>query len=95
MTQSDNDALWREFPKTAIEFEKRFATKEDCRAYWIEARRGGQPACACRKSRRVWPERGGALFECADCGHQSSLSPGTLLQGTRKPFKTGFPELRG
>jgi hypothetical protein len=27
------DDLWRDFPKTATEFEARFATEEDCRAY--------------------------------------------------------------
>jgi transposase-like protein/Zn ribbon nucleic-acid-binding protein len=90
MADTRNEDLWRDFPKTAIEFEKRFATEADCRAYWIEARWGGTPCCARCKSTRVWPERGGALFECADCGHQTSLTSGTLLQGTRKPFKTWF-----
>lgn len=37
MTQHSRDDLWRDFPKTATEFEARFATEEDCRAYWIEA----------------------------------------------------------
>jgi hypothetical protein len=32
------DDLWRDFPKTAIEFERRFVTEEAYRAYWIEAR---------------------------------------------------------
>ena len=90
MADADTDALWRNFPKTAPEFEARFATEEDCRAYWIEARWGGKPACAACNSERVWPERGGTLFECATCGHQTSLTSGTLLQGTRKPFKTWF-----
>ena len=90
MADADTDALWRNFPKTAPEFEARFATEEDCRAYWIEARWGGKPACAACSSERVWPERGGTLFECAACGHQTSLTSGTLLQGTRKPFKTWF-----
>ena len=90
MTHPVNDDLWRNFPKTAVEFEKRFATEADCRAYWIEARWGGTPACACCKSRRLWSTRGGAMFECADCRHQTSLTSGTVLQGTRKPFKTWF-----
>ncbi len=46
MTRETHDSLWRDFPKTAGEFEARFATEEDCRAYWIEARWGGKPACA-------------------------------------------------
>ena len=90
MTQRTQDDLWRDFPKTATEFEARFATEEDCRAYWIEARWGGKPACARCSSTRVWTERDGLLFECADCGHQTSLTSGTLLEKTRKPLKMWF-----
>ena len=86
----DSDDLWRTFPKTAPEFERRFATEEDCRAYWIEARWGGKPACARCGSRRVYSERGGTLFECGDCDHQTSLTSGTLLEKTRKPLKMWF-----
>ncbi len=46
MTQAMPDDLWRDFPKTATGFEARFATEEDCRAYWIAARWGGEPSCA-------------------------------------------------
>ena len=46
MTQVMPDDLWRDFPKTATEFEARFATEEDCRVYWIEARWGGEPSCS-------------------------------------------------
>ncbi len=85
-----SENLWRDFPKTAIEFEERFASEEDCRAYWIEARWGGRPACARCDSTRVWHERGGTLFECAECGHQTSLTSGTVLEKTRKPLKMWF-----
>ena len=37
MSEHRND-LWRDFPKTAIEFDERFQTEEHCRAYWMEAR---------------------------------------------------------
>ena len=90
MTDQNRDDLWRDFPKTALEFEKKFATEEDCRAYWIEARWGGKPTCAACQSTRLWTERDGFLFECADCGHQTSLTSGTLLEKTRKPFKMWF-----
>jgi transposase-like protein len=84
------DDLWRDFPRTATEFEARFATEEDCRAYWIKARWGGEPACARCESKRVWTIRDGTTFECADCGHQTSLTSGTVLEKTRKPFKMWF-----
>jgi transposase-like protein len=90
MTQHSQDDLWRDFPRTATEFEKRFATEEDCRAYWIEARWGGKPACARCGSTRVWTIRSGTTFECADCDHQTSLTAGTLLEKTRKPLKMWF-----
>ena len=86
----DNDDLWRAFPKTAIEFERRFSSEDACIAYWIHARWGAEPACARCASTRVWVERDGRLFECATCGHQTSLTSGTVLEGTRKPFKVWF-----
>lgn len=90
MTRSMPDDLWRDFPKTATEFEVRFATEEDCRAYWIAARWGGEPSCVKCASKRVWTIREGTTFECADCGHQTSLTSGTVLEKTRKPFKMWF-----
>jgi transposase-like protein/Zn ribbon nucleic-acid-binding protein len=90
MTQAMPDDLWRDFPKTATEFEARFATEQDCRAYWIAARWGGEPACARCSSTRVWTIRDGTTFECAECGHQTSLTSGTLLEKTRKPLKMWF-----
>jgi hypothetical protein len=38
----------------------------------------------------VWCERGGTLCECAGCGHQTSLTSGTLFHGTRKPLRLWF-----
>jgi len=90
MSDEHKDDLWRDFPKTAVAFEKRFATEDDCRAYWIEARWGGKPACATCQSTRVWVVHEGRHFECADCGHQTSLTSGTPLEKTRKPLKMWF-----
>ena len=90
MTQAMPNDLWRDFPKTATEFEAQFASEEDCRAYWIKARWGGEPACAECESTRLWPIRKGAWLECADCRHQTSLTSGTLLDRTRKPLKVWF-----
>ena len=84
------DDLWRDFPKTATEFEERFATEDDCRAYWVEARWGGEPACARCGCKRVWTIRDGTTFECAECDHQTSLTSGTVLEKTRKPLKMWF-----
>ena len=95
MTQAMPDDLWRDFPKTATAFEARFATEEDCRAYWIAARWGGKPSCARCNSTRVWTIREGTTFECADCGHQTSLTSGTLLEKTQCTKSLRDSPLRG
>jgi hypothetical protein len=41
-------------------------------------------------SERVWRLARRRLLECADCRHQTSVTSGTVLQGTRKPLKTWF-----
>jgi transposase-like protein len=90
MSDEHADDLWRDFPKTATAFEKTFATEEDCRRYWIKARWNDKPACARCQCTRVWIVHQGRHFECADCGHQTSLTAGTPLEKTRKPLKTWF-----
>lgn len=90
MSESHREALWRGFPKTLTEFEERFASEEACRKYLAECRWNGQPVCNRCTGARLWRTRDGALYECADCGHQTSLTSGTLFHGTRKPLKIWF-----
>ncbi len=90
MTENHTEALWRDFPGTLSEFEVRFATEEACRDYLAACRWNGKPHCARCDSNRVWPERSGTLYECAECGHQTSLTSGTLFHGTRKPLRLWF-----
>jgi transposase-like protein len=87
MANEHHDALWRDFPKTLPEFEIRFPHEEACRVYWMELRWNGRPCCALCESARVWRLSGRSRIECADCGHQTSITSGTLLHGTRKPLK--------
>ena len=84
MSCEHHDALWRGFPKTLPEFEMRFPDEESCRVYWMELRWNGRPSCALCNSERVWRLAGRSRFECADCSHQTSITSGTLLHGTRK-----------
>lgn len=85
-----HDALWRDFPKTLPEFERRFPDEDACRDYWAALRWNGTLRCARCQSTRVWRRKSRALFECGDCGHQTSLTSGTLLEGTRKPLRLWF-----
>jgi transposase-like protein len=87
MDTSHHGALWREFPRTLPEFEKRFPDEASARDYFALLRWNGCPCCARCKSTRVREIRTRARYECADCGHQTSLTSGTVLEGTRKPIK--------
>ena len=67
MTDSHLEAMWKDFPKTAMEFEERFSTEQACRDYWIEARWKGQVCCARCQCQKVWPLKSG-FYECSECG---------------------------
>lgn len=78
-----------DFPKTMPEFEARFATEEQCRDF-LEKLRWPEgficPACGRRDGCRLQSRD---LFECS-CGHQTSLTAGTVFHGTRKPLRLWF-----
>jgi transposase-like protein len=83
------DELWRDFPSTLAEFEERFPDEAACREYLVELRWGGRPRCGRCSCDRTWELENGR-FECRACGHQTSVTAGTLLHGTRKPLRMWF-----
>ncbi len=90
MSDTHHDALWKSFPKTLPELNQRFPDEASCRDYLLQVRWGGQPICprcGCKKTRVI---RAGKRFECADCGHPTRITAGTLMNGTRKPLSLWF-----
>jgi len=78
-----------DYPRTLSELEKRFRTEKACLSYlsglrWPEGFRC--PRCRGSKS---WASARG-LLTCAACGHQASVTAGTIFQDTRKPLTTWF-----
>ena len=72
-----------------MELEGAFSTEAACRDYlarlrWPEGFRC--PHCGGSKS---WPVRG-VLFQCAECGRQTSVTAGTIFQDTRTPLPVWF-----
>lgn len=77
------------YPRDIGEFETMFATEEECRRYLFDLRwpKGFRcPRCGGAKS---WPV-GSSLLECAACGHQSSLTAGTIFHRHHQPLKVWF-----
>lgn len=78
-----------DYPRNLTEFGARFGTEEACREYvfrlrWPDGFRC--PRCGCGKS---WAVRE-VLLQCAGCGHQTSVTAGTIFQDTRTPLCLWF-----
>jgi transposase-like protein len=82
-------SLWKDFPKTLSEFERKFSTESACRAYLVAVRWGGKPRCGRCDHKRVYG-LSRDLWECAACGYQTSVTAGTPLEGTRKDLRLWF-----
>lgn len=80
----------RDFPRNLIEFEERFATEAACIAYVRAKKWPDGYRCSNCGGRDSWPVRGGRLEECRACGHQESVTAGTLFHLTHKPLRLWF-----
>jgi ribosomal protein L37AE/L43A/transposase-like protein len=79
-----------DYPSTLLEFEKRFATDDRCRAYLAAVRWPEGFRCPRCRSHRAWPRRAGGLFECAECRYKASATAGTIFDRTRLPLTVWF-----
>jgi len=78
-----------DYPRTLQEFDEWFPSEEACAEYlrrlrWPEGFRC--PGCGKGKA---WLTARGQLF-CASCRRQTSVTAGTVFEGTRKPLRLWF-----
>lgn len=78
-----------DYPRTLAELEARFSTEEACRDYLGVLRWPNGFRCLRCAESKAWPVRT-LLYECAACGHQASVTAGTIFEGTRKPLVLWF-----
>lgn len=75
---------------TLTEFLSRYGSEEDC-IHFLFSKRWPDgwvcPSCGERKSYRIEKR---SLWECAACGHQASVTAGTVLDRTRTPLRLWF-----
>ena len=79
-----------DFPRTLPEFERRIATEARCREFLAKLRWPDGFVCPTCQSRAGYKLNARDLFECPDCGHQTSVTAGTVFHGTRKPLRLWF-----
>ncbi len=60
-----------------------------CREFLVRLRWPGGFQCPRCDGRKGWPVRG-VLLQCSGCGHQTSVTAGTIFQDTRKPLTMWF-----
>ena len=75
--------------RTLEEFQTEFPDDARCAAF-LQARRwpDGFVCPACGKGRAVALKSRPRLFECLDCGRQTSLTAGTAMHGSKLPLTT-------
>jgi transposase-like protein len=78
-----------DYPETLLEFEQRFASEEACRDYLLKLRWPGGFRCPRCQHDKAWLTRR-QLYHCAQCGHETSITAGTIFQDTRKPLQLWF-----
>jgi Zn ribbon nucleic-acid-binding protein len=78
------------FPRTLIEFQRRFSTDEACEAYLAECRWPDGFRCPRCDHGTAWVLLARRLRECAACGYQGSTTAGTILHRTRTPLLVWF-----
>jgi len=79
-----------DLPSTQLEFERRFSTEAACIEYLRRQRWPDGFRCPRCGGGRAWALRSRALDQCVTCGHQVSLTAGTVFHGTRKSLVLWF-----
>lgn len=78
------------FPRTLSEFQRRFATEEQCRQYLVACRWPDGYRCPRCAQAEAYELGGRHLFQCRSCRHQVSVTAGTVLHRTRQPLHLWF-----
>lgn len=84
-------ATTADYPKDYQEFLSKFKNEDDCWNYIFEIRWATGFVCPkCKsKSNKYWITEQ-KLIHCSPCGHQASITSGTIFHGTRKPLLLWF-----
>ena len=77
------------YPKTILEFKKRFLNEEACREYLYQMRWPEGFICPCCKSQKFWVTKR-KQFRCSKCDSQVSVISGTIFQGSRISLQLWF-----
>src|SRR2546425_12488426 len=78
-----------DYPKTLLEMEQRFATEGACREYLTKLRWPSGFICPACQGKVGWADRR-HRWTCQDCRRQSTVTAGTIFEGTHLPLHVWF-----
>ena len=80
-----------DFPRSLIEFQRRFPDEDACAAYLADARWPDGFRCPACGHDKGWELATKAFTrECAACGKQTSVTAGTIMHGSKLPLTAWF-----
>lgn len=78
------------FPRTLRDFQTKFADEDTCRAYLAQSRWPDGYRCPRCEHAEAFDLPRRRLWQCKRCGHQSSVTAGTVLHRTRLSLRDWF-----
>ena len=78
-----------DYPRTLSEFDKWFSSEAECGEFLRRLRWPNEFECPACGTVGGW-ETSRGLLRCPSCARQTSLTAGTLFEGTRKPLRLWF-----
>lgn len=75
---------------TLIEFQSKFHNEQACRKHLFQQRWGKTFSCPRCQGAEYYFIESRTLYECRSCGHQTSLTAGTIMHKTKLPLLTWF-----
>jgi transposase-like protein len=77
------------YPQDLAALERQFGTEEACRAYLEHLRWPNGFVCPRCQGSKAWSTRRGPRL-CAGCGHEASVTSGTIFERTHTPLTVWF-----
>jgi transposase-like zinc ribbon protein len=80
-----------DFPRSLIEFQRRFADEAACVGYLFAARWPAGFICPGCGNPKAWElQTKASTWECAGCGKQTSVTAGTIMHHSKLPLTIWF-----
>jgi len=81
--------ITEDFPKSQVEFDKRFSTERACYEYLFKFKWPDGFSCVKCGHPAYWVSSK-YIYICTRCEHQQSLTAGTIMHSTKKPITYWF-----